>query len=261
MAWPIVNISKWEDFENWLRKLLICAPAVDISFLYRGQSDSSWHLQSTIMRNFKPSISTKDALTLEDEFLQLFRSQAHVHLRPDFLPITTNPSDWWQIMQHYSAPTRLIDWTESPYVAAYFAVVQNWDKDGLILTIPPFYLNGEAKKILGGSKFEDVLHLDNAPDVTMAIQMVKHSNRTMAQQGHFTVSANILGNQESFIDSACSSNALAKDGFCKLIIPKKLKPEFLYRLKKMNVTAASLFPGEDGLGKSIYELSLLSSVY
>ncbi|MFZ8366156.1 hypothetical protein ACO1LR_13290, partial [Staphylococcus aureus] len=46
-------------------------------------------------------------------------------------------------------------------------------------------------------------------------------------------------------------------GLYKLVIPKSLKLEFLARLKSMNITAESLFPGLDGFGKSIRESLLL----
>jgi hypothetical protein len=39
----------------------------------------------------------------------------------------------------------------------------------------------------------------------------------------------------------------------KIVIPEKLKPEFLRRLQIMNITANSLFPGVDGLGRSVRE--------
>jgi len=46
-----------------------------------------------------------------------------------YIPENLIPDDedlvgWWQLMQHYRAPTRLLDWTRSPYVATYFAVIE-----------------------------------------------------------------------------------------------------------------------------------------
>ena len=43
----------------------------------------------------------------------------------------------------------------------------------------------------------------------------------------------------------------------KIIIPHSAKPDFLSELRRMNITAAALFPGVDGLGRSIAELTSL----
>ena len=47
----------------------------------------------------------------------------------------------------------------------------------------------------------------------------------------------------------------------KIVIPPKQKPEFLLRLRTMNITGASLFPGVDGLGMAIKELVSLGRFY
>jgi hypothetical protein len=260
MAWPTSRVDTWQQFEDFFRKLAISSSALSTGFLYRGQSDNSWQLQAVLSRTFKAGITDQEAKNIEGELIGIFRSQAHIYLRPDYLPKTDNQIEWWQIMQHYSAPTRLIDWTESIYVAAYFAVVHQWDKDGAIWLMPPSIVNDAATTKLAGVKFEDAV-IANNPDLTMAVPMTRYSNRTLAQQGHFTLSTNILGKQGDFIDAECSIHAQGKDQYHKLSIDHSLKPEILFRLKQMNVTAASLFPGEDGIGKSLNELALLSSKY
>ena len=55
-----------------------------------------------------------------------------------------------------------------------------------------------------------------------------------------------------FIEEICTTGKIKVDRIIKkFIIPKELKSEFLINLKAMNITASSLFPGVDGLGKSV----------
>jgi len=51
--------------------------------------------------------------------------------------------DWIFLMQHYRAPTRLLDWSESPLVALYFALVDKLqeDSDGALWCMDPIALN------------------------------------------------------------------------------------------------------------------------
>jgi hypothetical protein len=73
----------------------------------------------------------------------------------------------------------------------------------------------------------------------------------IAQQGEFTVGYHIHTNHEAAIESACATQSGA---FGRAIIPKDKKPDFLRKLHAMNVAASSVFPGVDGVGRSVNEM-------
>ena len=91
----------------------------------------------------------------------------------------------------------------------------------------------------------------------------KKSERFVAQQGYFSLSVNVLGSQEQLIVEQCE-DATTKSPqqmfFEKWIIPARIKVELLRRLRAMNIAAHSLFPGIDGLGRSLGEVARLATL-
>jgi hypothetical protein len=65
----------------------------------------------------------------------------------------------------------------------------------------------------------------------------------MRQQGTFSVSNNILESHDDLIINTALAAESNNDGLYKLIIPKELKEEFLFRLRVLNITPASLLRG------------------
>ena len=88
--------------------------------MFRGLGDSSFRLEPAIERYARDkNISW---LALEKLVALEFKSRARMYLSPTMLPNPEEDLTWLALMQHYAIPTRLLDFTYSPFVALYFAI-------------------------------------------------------------------------------------------------------------------------------------------
>jgi hypothetical protein len=89
-------------------------------WVFRGQKDESYPLQPSIEREAGLSVPWA---ALEFKILQEeFQPKARMHMDPSSLPAPEDVLSWLALMQHYGVPTRLLDFTLSPFVALYFAL-------------------------------------------------------------------------------------------------------------------------------------------
>jgi hypothetical protein len=174
---------------------------------------------------------------------------------------------WWALMQHHGAPTRLLDWTASPYVAAYFAAHHcGEEQDGVVWCFCAKLLRQEASRLCGGAPppfehkdapawYRKALDNFSTAAVFMPLEFnFASSERCAAQQGKFTMALDVKAEHDQIIARAVRGSAR------KIIIPFGLKSKFLLRLREMNITGAALFPGVDGLGQSVTELVSLGAL-
>ena len=232
------------------------------SYVCRGQAEAPHDLRPSLARLLAGELDRSKALEAENRAMGMFKAEAHLHLPPSWLPhMPPEPAlaEWWALMQHHSAPTRLLDWTSSLYAAAYFAVSSAWDRDGSV-----FLFHGNA--FLAGTKErygerttfrnEDFLR-PTASDRLTVWTPTRKTDRMVAQQGAFTVGLDVLADHGRAIDDILAPRQeVARDMilYLRLVIPSKLKPEFMLHLRQMNIAAHSLFPGPDGLGRSVADL-------
>ena len=122
----VITIKNWEEFESLGRG---CGPVV-----FRGQGDSEWDLKTNYEREFIMADCLRVNATHESEMLHECISQGHLFVQDP--PSRDDWVSWLAEMQHYGAPTRLLDVTRSKYIALFFALtgMKNGEKtrDGAV---------------------------------------------------------------------------------------------------------------------------------
>jgi hypothetical protein len=113
---------------------------------FRGHRDASWKLTP---RLYRQEFNEAD----ENEIRQEFQSRA-LQLIQGRVPV--DKWEWYFLMQHYGAPTRLLDWTDNPLLALYFAVADHpGNSDAAVWVLNPFWLNRGLRKGIEGAMLPD----------------------------------------------------------------------------------------------------------
>ena len=95
--------------------------AADTPWIFRGQEDAQWPLTTRLQRILASHAPDNALLTnWENSGIDFFKRHIRSYLTPP--PEPNDLAGWLSLMQHYGAPTRLLDWTFSPFVACYFAL-------------------------------------------------------------------------------------------------------------------------------------------
>lgn len=92
--------------------------------VYRGHGDKSWRLVPSVFRDKKAGIRNRSDL---NEWM----SSAKRFVQP----VPRNDIEWLVWAQHYGVPTGLLDWTVSPLIALFFAVVDQDRRNGSVIAI------------------------------------------------------------------------------------------------------------------------------
>lgn len=104
-------------------------------FVFRGHANKAWpHLVTSLHRALENGATPVEQAKLEADSIAAFRRHGRSLLHNSELAYFDRILDGVTLMQHYGAPTRLLDWTLSPWVAAYFVVSEqaSADQDGVI---------------------------------------------------------------------------------------------------------------------------------
>lgn len=216
---------------------------------YRGHGNKEWPLI--------PSVQRKPYLGREQYLANDFYMKASVTLRekPDF----RNYSAWLSIMRHYGLPTRLLDWSRSPLIAAYFAV-EDWakekDVDACIWILTPSKLNTEEgfqeylysidshtalQMIRPAFKKEYVPEKEAVIDKILACYPIEHDMRIYVQQSAFT-----LHNTNRKLEDIREEGLLRK-----IIIPALVKEQLAYELNIMGISLSHVYPDAQNIAKEL----------
>jgi len=234
------------------------------NYFYRGQADASWPLQSSLERVVGANWSADKARQFEDFSLKSFCSKFHLYDRENIQP--SSKLAWLSVMQHYGVPTRLLDFTESPYVALYFALeasAPSLKRDMALYAI-------DYSAVLDQS-IEHIRSKDSGFVETRATLFDRQDEvfdgvvdrfsydiawigepkllnaRLDRQAGSFLLS----GNRALRIEDILASSLYSSVDMRKIVIGGDLVTGIFALLRKMNITSKSLYGDLDGLARAI----------
>lgn len=213
---------------------------------YRGQADIRWKLLPTVKR--KPYD--------KDGYEQFLTTDFYIETKRRMARVPKDLSGWLSLMQHYGLPTRLLDWSESPLVALYFAT-SNWDKysehDAVIWVLNPEklnYMQGYNKSLFPMDYeivmdfIEGAFRFCESKNSVIACCNVENDLRMYVQQSNFTV-------HDSFI--ALEDLVHSDEFLVKLRISKELKRNIYEQLNLLGIKENTIYPDMEHIAHELRE--------
>jgi len=224
---------------------------------YRGCRDKDHKLRPTLYRHASKT-KIEEISILEAELTTRFVQRS--------LPFLERPltDDWDKLflMQHYGVPTRLLDWTENPFVGIYFALAGSEESkrsDVSLWMCDPIAWNRAALDHLsykGGILDESNQLLRSYAPGTPVSQMPMHpimiygtynSPRIVAQRGGFA----LFGQGIEAMEKVHELDNFPSEVLKKIVINKEHVGEIRESLFRKGFTESVVFPDLDGLAKEI----------
>jgi hypothetical protein len=221
-------------------------------YAFRGLSDCTYQLKSSFLRN------CGERPELEYHILRNFRKYA----RTSEPSLTNTQLRSLVLAQHHGLPTRLLDWTFSPFVAMHFATsnTEHFDIDGVIWKVDFVKVNRLMPKPLNlllekekcnaftvemlESEYSSVQKFDETigPGSVLFFEPPSIDDRIVNQFALFS----LMSDATSVLDDWLIKHP---DVYRRVIIPAELKWEIRDKLDQANITERVLFPGLDGLAR------------
>lgn len=247
--------KSWDDWLRWVAEL-------KGTWYFRGQRGATWGLETSLDRGVERQSQTRHSSALwhldrkneMKELLFRFKQDAHNHLT--HVPGPLDIASLYALMQHFGAPTPLLDWTESPYVGLYFALEdrssvkrkRQRESYSAVWAVDGAWLETKKESLKSDVLSHDDL-LSNETPVVVRINPLMSNPRLFAQQDLFLCRLLAKASVVQILMTMMMHPTLTDSPVIrKLEIGNSFRIKFLKNLRTMNIHRASLFPGLDGLG-------------
>ena len=191
------------------------------TMIFRGVPNSSYELIPSIGR-----CKAKDSEALADfekTIFEKFKERAVRYLSHE----PRGDIEWLFLAQHYGIPTRLLDWTESPLIALYFACDKDPEQESAVY------------KIVMNKEYINYLVFDPFQITEIGLLRPRHTDvRYINQAGVFTIHPS-------------PSEPMSWQAIGKYVFTAKVKNEIRWQLRKMGIHASLIFPGLDSIARDI----------
>lgn len=239
------------------------------TYVWRGQRCDSWKLEPTLDRLIRDAkASPAKEWDFSRKHLEAFKHAARGRrgINP---PAIATEDEWWALGQHQGLATPLLDWTTSPFVAAFFAfadlgpdqtahrAVFALHQPSVSSMVKTALLEEEARreahlktiKENGGPRglFDLAMSAKAEPDLVFVRPLTDENERLVAQGGLFTRSRTELSIDEWVIKHQ-SPDAKGLT-LLKCLVPDGERARCLQLLNRMNINPLSLFPDLTGASR------------
>lgn len=220
--------------------------------VYRGMADNEWGLVPSLNR-----VCSHD-LTLEKQMLRSFKKYGYADLQ--------HVTSFWQLLalaQQFGLPTRLLDWTYSPLVAAHFATEDQeaYERDGVIWCVNIDRMNlqlPDRLKVMLRAERGNIFNMEMLDRVGEGFDALRAiSSKPFGLFFEPASAVNRIANQYALF-SVCSDPSVTLDAlpgmedcFRRIVIPARVKLEIRDKLDYINISERMIYPGLDGICKWI----------
>ena len=227
-----IQITSWNDYREWANSI----KSKDRSSIFRGVARSSYGLKTSFHRTGRVDLER-----YRDSDMPVFIDLAET---VGGLRFDGDRGAMWGFAQHHGFPTPLLDWTESPYIAAYFAFSERLEKrdpeDQENVRI--YYLDGN---FVTNNRPAMVSMADVFPRVWIFRPNSKGNHRLIFQQSLF-LHSNIVEIEAYLLYWSRQTNTPVVTA---IEMPVSLAREAMEELSYTGINHLSLFPGLDGASK------------
>ncbi len=229
-------VGTWNEFKTIVNGL---EPR---RFIFRGHEDNRWRLRSSFFRTGRANLeryANLDVADLQRIFSGLTRTSYNLNDRLYY-------AAFLNLAQHHGFPTPLLDWTRSPYVAAFFAF-RNLGRRETSATKVRIYKLDILAWAADNPLYPKVF--TSPPHLSIVDALAFDNPRAIPQQSTSTISS--VDDIEDFVRGVESEK---QKRYLEVIDLDVGDRELVKReLALMGITAGSLFPGLDGACEALRE--------
>jgi len=259
-----IYVGSWEEFEDELKKLFTehearkQASNLHVSnFLFRGQSNFEWKLETTLER-YAPGV-----LRVSEYFRRIHAAKPQIETFTGHhwtIPTPPEYEDWLEeqdalgfsnihaydymvYLRHHSFPSPLLDWSRSPYVAAFFAFRHACERRAKYVSIYAYLEYAGKAKLIS----------PQLPHTTVRGPYVRSDPRHFFQQSQYTICI-VFSNGDWVYGSheeALANENEDQDLLWKFNVPSIEKLKVLQLLDRYNLNSFSLFGSEESLMETL----------
>lgn len=261
-----VKLLSWRYFTDYVRQEMLDYE----TYIWRGQRNSDWDLVSTLDRLVSKA---RVAATKRSEFRRNHLDQFQYAVRgrrgPN-PPIIENENEWWALGQHHGLATPLLDWTTSPFVAAYFSFIGQGLRQTRFRSVFALNRTGIEKKVQEIKKAVEIENKEKKaerdksenknyllramydlpvhPEVLFIKPRSNENQRLVNQNGLFSRAPDGINLNDWVANNFKGDSKYYR--IIKILIPNSDREECLRMLNRMNINHLTLFP--DISGASIF---------